>query len=356
MILQVLIAMVAGWLQRHQQQVSTYLLAENRVLKAQLGGRRLRLTDTDRRCLAALAYPLGRTRLQEVVAIATPDTVLRWYRRLIAEKFDGSIRRQQLGRPRVGEEIERLVVRMAEENPTWGYRRIQGALANLGHRIDKITVRNILRRHHLEPAPQRRKAGMSWQQFLKIHWNVLAATDFFTVEVATWHGLVTYYVLVVMELSTRSVHIAGITPHPTDAFMTQCARQLTDHVDGFLLDKRYLIHDRDTKFTQVFDAFLKGSGVDPLVLPSRSPNLNAHCERFVRSIKEEALDHMVMLGEQALSYAIHQYLAHYHTERNHQGLDNRLIAREGAVGGQTGPVVRRERLGGLLSYYHREAA
>jgi len=150
-------------------------------------------------------------------------------------------------------EVEQLVIRMAEENPSWGYRRIQGALANLGHPIDKITVRNILRRHHMEPAPQRRKAGMSWAQFLKMHWEVLAATDFFTVEVATWHGLVTYYVFVVMELATRRVHVAGITPHPTAAFMQQCARQLTDPFDGFLLGKRYLIHDRDTKFTQAFE-------------------------------------------------------------------------------------------------------
>jgi putative transposase len=253
MILHVLLAMLAGWIQRHQQQVITYLQAENRVLKAQLGGRRLRLTDADRRRLAALAHPLGRTRLQEITTIATPETLLRWYRRLIAQKFDGSACRQSLGRPRVAEEIEHLVVRMAEENPTWGYRRIQGALANLGHRIDTITVRNILHRHHLEPAPQRRKAGMSWQQFLKIHWDVLAATDFFTVEVATWHGLVTYDVLVVMELSTRRVPVAGISPHPTDAFMQQCARQLTDPVEGLLLDKRYLLHDRDKKFPHSID-------------------------------------------------------------------------------------------------------
>ena len=284
MILHMLIAMSAGWLQRHQQQVITYLLAENRVLKAQLGGRRLRLTDTDRRRLAALAHLLGRKRLTEVATIATPDTLLRWYKRLIAQKFDGSTRRTPLGRSPVAEEVEWLAVQMAEENPTWGYRRIQGALANLGHHLDKLTVRNILRRHHVEPTPQRRKAGMSWAQFLKMHWEVLAATDFFTVEVATWHGLVTYYVLVVMELATRRVQVAGIAPHPTAAFMQQCARQLTDPFDAFL------------------------------------------------------------------------YLAHYHTERNHQGLDNQLIAREGAVGGQTGPVVRRERLGGLLSYYHREAA
>jgi putative transposase len=356
MILHVLIAMVAGWLQRYQQHVIPYLIEENRVLIAQFGGRRLRLTDTERRRLVALAHPLGRQRLKEVATLATPDTLLRWYQRLIAQKCDGSTPRRQPGRPRGAAEVEQLVRRMAEEHRTWGYRRIQGALANLGYPIDKITGRNILRRHHMEPAPQRRKGGMSWAQFLKLHWEVLAATDFFTVEVATWQGLVTYDGLVVMELATRCMQVAGLTPHLTAAFMQQCALQLKDPWEGFLGGKRYLIHDRDMKFTHAFDAFLKDSGVDPIVLPPRSPTLHAYCEKFVRSIKEEALDHLVMLGEPALSYAIHQYLAHYHTERNHQGLDNHLIAREGAVGGQTGPVVRRERLGGLLSYSHREAA
>jgi transposase InsO family protein len=197
---------------------------------------------------------------------------------------------------------------------------------------------------------------MSWSQFCKLHWEVLAATDFFTVEVATWHGLVTYYVLVVMELSTRRVEIAGITPHPNAAFMQQCARQLTDHFDGFLLGTRYLIHNRDSKFTDAFDAMLQASGVEPVVLPPLSPNLNAHCERFVRSIKEEVLDRMIFLGEDSLRYAMHHYLTHYHQERNHQGLDNQLIAPESVVGGHMGAVRRRERLGGVLSYYYREAA
>ncbi len=318
MILHMLIAMVAGWVQRHQQQVITYLQEENHILKAQLGGRRLRLTDTERRRLATLAHPLGRQRLKELAAVATPDTLLRWYKRLIAQKYDGSRPRQTLGRPCVAAEIEQLVVRMAEENPSWGYRRIQGALANLGHHIDKITVRNILRRHHMDPAPQRRKAGMSWAQFLKLHWEVLAATDFFTVEVATWHGLVTYYV--------------------------------------FLVGKRYVIHDRDTKLTPAFDGLLKDSGVEPIVLPPRSPNLNAHCERFVRSIKEEALDRMLMLGERSLYSVIQQYLAHYHHEWNHQGLGNQLITPPSDLGSHSGRVRRRERLGGLLSYYYRDAA
>jgi putative transposase len=189
-----------------------------------------------------------------------------------------------------------------------------------------------------------------------LHWEILAATAFFTVEVATWHGLVTYDVLFVMELSTRRVQIAGITPHPTAAFMHQCSWQLTDTWDGFLLGKRYLIHDRDTKYTHAFDALLKESGVESILLPPRSLNLNAHCERFVRSIKEEALEQMVMLGERSLSYAIQQYLAHDHYERNHQGLGNQRIAPEPEGSRPGGAVVRRDRLGGLLRYYYRDAA
>jgi transposase InsO family protein len=152
------------------------------------------------------------------------------------------------------------------------------------------------------------------------------------------------------------VEIAGITPHPNAAFMQQCARQLTDHFDGFLLGKRYLIHDRDSKFINAFDTMLRASGVEPMVLPPQSPNLNAHCERFVRSIKEEVLDRMIFLGEDSLRYAMHHYLTHYHQERNHQGLENQLIAPEPVVGGPRGAVRRRERLGGVLSYSYREAA
>jgi putative transposase len=356
MILQVLIAMVAGWIQRHQQHVITYLIEENRTLKAKLGRQKWRLTDTERRRLAALAHPIDRKCLKEIATIATPETLQRWYKRLIAQKFDGSQHRQRLGRPRVPEEAEQLVVRMAEENRTWGYRRIQGALANLGHPIDKITVRNILRRHHMDPAPIRRKGGMSWSQFLKLPWEVLAATDFFTVEVATWRGLVTFSILFVMELKTRRVEVAGITPHPRAAYMRQCARQLTDDWDGFLLGKRYLLHDRDQQFTHAFDQLLRDRGVEPVVLPPRSPNLNAHCERFVGSITEEALHRMIVMGEASLRYVIRIYLLHDHAERNHQGLGHHLLTPEPHMGGHIGRVVRREPLGGVLSDYDREPA
>jgi hypothetical protein len=160
MILQVIIAMVAGWINRHQQHIITYLKEENRVLKSKLPNGRLRLTDTERRRLAKLAHLLSRKQLRDTVTITTPAMLMRWYNQLIASKFDGNKKRNGPGRPHVDDEIEQLVVRMAEDNPTWGYRRIQGALTNLGHTIDKITVRNILRRHHIDPAPTRRQAGM----------------------------------------------------------------------------------------------------------------------------------------------------------------------------------------------------
>jgi hypothetical protein len=183
MMLPVLIAMIAGWINRHQQQVIAYLLEGNRTLHAKFGGRRIRFTDAKRRRLAALAFPLGRKRLKSMATRATPDTLMRWYKRLIAQKFDGSQKRNQLGRPRISDEIEALVLQMANDNAIWDYRRIPGALANLGHHVAKITVRHILRRHHIAPAPKRRQGGMSWSQFLKMHGEVLAATDFFTAEV-----------------------------------------------------------------------------------------------------------------------------------------------------------------------------
>ena len=227
MILQVLIAMIASWINRHQQHVITYLKAENQVLKAKLPQQRLRLTDTERRRLAALAHPLGRKQLKDTAIYRHPQYPHALVSTADCQQVDGSRRRKAQGDCASMRRCEQHAVRMAGENPTWGYRRIQGALAHIGHHIDKITVRNILRRHHIDPTPKRRQGGMRWSQFLKLRWEVLAATDFFTVEVATWHGLVTYYVLVVMGLGTRRWRLPGSRLTPTPAFMQQCARQLT---------------------------------------------------------------------------------------------------------------------------------
>jgi putative transposase len=259
------------------------------------------------------------------------------------------------GRPRVAQEITDLVLRMARENVSWGYDRIQGALTNIGHIIAPNTVKNILKRHGIEPAPEREKRT-SWTTFLKSHWDVMAATDFFTVEVWTARGLVTYYVLFVMRLKTRCVHIAGVTTAPNGAYMKQLARNLTDVSDGFLLNSRYLIMDRDTKYTKDFRDNLDREGVKPVRCPVRAPNCNAFAEGFVRSIKEECLDRLILFGEASLRTALREYVAHYHTERNHQGLGNELLESPAMVIPSDVPIQRRERLGGMLNFYHREAA
>ena len=285
--------------------------------------------------------------------LVTPDTLLAWHRKLIAKKW--TYARKRPGRPRITQEITDLVVRMARENDSWGYDRIQGALANLGHIIAPNTVKNILNRHGIDPAPERGKRT-SWKTFLKMHWDVMAATDFFTVEVWTPRRLVTYYVLFVIHLSTRSVQFAGATPAPNGAFMKQVARNLTDVSDGFLLNKAFLIMDRDTKYTQDFRDYLEREGVKPVRCPVRAPNCNAFAERFVRSIKEECLDRMILFGEASLRRALREYIAHFHSERNHQGLGNRLLEPLAMVSSTNGPIHCRERLGGMLNFYYREAA
>jgi transposase InsO family protein len=352
--LQFLLLTFAGWVNRRQQKVIAYLMEENRVLKQQLGGRRLRLTDSQRRRLAAKGKLLGRKLLRKFAGIVTPDTILRWYRQLVAQKYDSSSRRTA-GRPRTAQDLAELVITMANDNVTWGYTRIRGALRNLGHELARSTIKRILNEAGIVPASER-GGKTPWKTFLKSHGEALAATDFFTVEVLTLLGLVRYHVLFVIELSTRKIEIAGITRNPTGAWMMQVGRNLTDEVDGFLRDKRYLILDNDPLFTDGFEKLLGDSGVKFVKLPAKSPNLNAYAERFVLSIKSECLNRMVILGEKHLRAAVLDFTAHYHEERNHQGLGNELIAPAAEDLTGTGPVKCRERQGGVLKFYYRNAA
>ena len=349
----VLIA-VAGWMNQRQLQIIDYLREENRVLREQLGGRRMRLNDDQRRRLASRAKGLGRRLLSEVATIVTPETLLAWHRKLIAQKYDGSDKRGP-GRPRTVGEIEVLVVRMTQENRDWGYRRIQGALSNLGYEIARSTIAEMLKRHGIEPAPERRRKT-TWKEFLTRHWELIVAADFFTVEVWTRRGLQRFIVLFFIELSTRKVEIAGIATAANGLWMSQMGRNLTDPVDGILSGKRYLIQDRDPLFTAEFLRMLADLGVKSVKLPPRSPNLNAHAERFVRSIKESCLARMIFFGEDALRRGIREFVLHYHRERNHQGLGNRLILPDECQAGPHGAVLRRERLGGMLNYYYRAEA
>jgi transposase InsO family protein len=196
----------------------------------------------------------------------------------------------------------------------------------------------------------------TWREFLKTHWDVLAAADFFSVDVWTGSGLTRFAVLFIIELSTRRVEIAGITSQPDHVWMSQVSRNLTDASDGFLTGKRFLIHDRDPLFTVAFRETLAAADVTVVRLPPRSPNLNAYAERFVRTIKESCLDRMILIGEGSLRHAVREFMEHYHHERNHQGLSNRLILPLAAQTKGDGRIASRERLGGLLKYYHRSAA
>lgn len=345
---------IAGWMNQQQQQAIDYLREENRVLREQLGVRRLRFTDDQRRRLAARAKGLGRRALAQIATIVTPETLLAWHRKLIARKYDGSSSRGP-GRRRTRSEIELLVVRMAVENRCWGYTRLIGALSNLGYNLARGTVANILKRNGIEPAPERNRKT-TWKEFLAQHWEMMVAADFFTIEVWTAKGLRRFIVLFFIELSSRRMEIGGISAAANGLWMSQIARNLTDSVDGLLEGKRYLIHDRDTLFTDEFLRTLKYVGVEPVKLPPRSPNLNAHAERFVRTIKECCLERLILFGESSLRTAVQNFITHYHSERNHQGLGNRLLAPDPTHVGSTGLLRCRERLGGMLKYYYRAAA
>ncbi len=300
-----------------------YLAAENRILRGQIKGRLL-LSEGEKATLAEIAHRLGRMALEDVAATARPDTILGWYRKFIANKFDGSKFRRSVGRPKVDQETERLVLQMARENPSWGYDRIVGALANLGHRLSDQTVGNVLRRHGISPVPKR-KQSVSWKSFIRSHRDVLVGMDFFTTEVLTLKGLTTYYVLFFIHLETRRVNLAGFTPHPDQEWMEQQARNMTMEEWGCLRGCRYLLHDRDAKFCQSFRELIKTGSVNPLRLPARSPNLNSYAERWVRSVKEECLSRLILFGESSLRRALQQHIVHYHEERNHQGKGNRIL-------------------------------
>src|SRR5215510_1964632 len=263
-----------GWVNRHQQAVIDYLLEENRVLRA-VNGSRPRLTDDQRRRLAVKGHVLGRRHLAAIAGIVTPDTILRWYRRLVATKYNGSKTRRP-GRPTTKPDIAALVVRMANENPTWGYTRIRGGLKHLGHDVGRNTIKAILKDHGVEPAPERR-TKMPWKTFLAAHWDGLAAADFFTVEVLTVAGLIRYVVLFVIKFKTRTVEIARITSQPDENWMRQVARNLTDADDGFLRGMEHLILDRDPLYTAAFRDPLRDSGVKPLRLPARSSTVTRAC-------------------------------------------------------------------------------
>ena len=343
----------AGWVNREQLKINNNLHDENRTLRRLIKKQRIRLSLEDCRRLGVKGRAIGCKRLEEVATIGRADTILGWFRELVAQQWTFS--RKRKGRARTRADLRELIVRMAKENLSWGYTRLQGALKKLGITISRGTVANVLKEHGVEGAPER-VSRTPWKTFLKAHWEVLAAADFLTTEVWGLRGLVTYYHLFVIELSSRRVQIAGIPPHPDRVFMAQAARTLTDGEDGFLAGKKSLLRDRDKNYTEQFDAILSNAGIEVKPLPVPSANLNAYAERFVLTLKSECLNRLVFFGEASLRRAVSEFTAHYHEERNHQSLNNEVMVPKHHVGVAQGIIVRKERLGGMLNYYYRLAA
>jgi putative transposase len=335
-------------LARHVQ----YLKEENRILRDKLP-KRLPLTDQERRRLVKFGKPLG-SAIKELITIVTPRTFARW----LATETGVKPKPKKAGRPRTAEEIRELILKLARETG-WGYSRLHGELKKLGIRsVSRGTIVNILREHGIEPAPNRGPG--TWDEFLKRHAKTLYACDFFTKKVVTMRGIVEMYLLVFIHIGSRKIWVSRATEHPDGQWVAQQARNVCMHFQDQDEPPKYLIRDRDTKFTQQFDQIIKAEGVKPVKLPPKSPNLNAHCERVVQTLQHEALDHFVVFGEDHLNHIVSEFVRYYHKFRPHQGLDNVPL---------TGPappeesdladpdeVVRHEWLGGLLKHYERRAA
>ncbi len=319
-----------------------------RVLERQLD--RPRWEIPDRLLLAALSQRLPRPDWR--VFLVTPETLLRWHRELAHRKWAlFARRRKRFGRPRMPDELKELVLRLARENARWGYRRIQGELGKLGWRCSPGTVRLILQRAGLGPAPQRSR--VSWRQFLRQHAEQLLATDFFTVETAWLERL---HVLFFLEIGSRRVHYAGCTRHPTTAWVVQQARNLAWKLQEEGRGLKFLLRDRDAKFPAAFDVVFRSEGLQIIRLPYRAPRANAFAERWVGAVRREALDQLLILGRGHLDHVLREFVDHYQRARSHQGLGQRIPGEPlQAEIERTGRVVRRDRLGGLIHEYSRAA-
>lgn len=311
------------------------------VLRRQTG--RPQLRPSDRLFLAAASRLLPRSRWRSFVV--TPATLLRWHRRLVARRWTYSSR---MGRPPIGGELRELVLRLARENPRWGYQRIAGELNGLGLKVSATTVRKILREDGIGPAGER--SALSWRTFLRQQAQSMLAVDFFTVETISLRRL---YVLFFIELGSRRVHLAGCTANPTGAWVTQQARQFAWLPQAQPLRFRFLIRDRDSKFTRDFDAIFGSEGIRVIKTPVRAPTANAIAERFVGTVRRECLDWLLIMNRRQLEHVLRVYVDHYNAHRPHRSLKlvpPAAVGRTASVA-HSGDLNRDDRLGGLIHEY-----
>jgi putative transposase len=309
---------------------------------------RPKLEPADRALLAAISRVLPRSRWS--CFLVKPETLLRWHRRLVTGVW--TYPHDQTGRPPLDREVLQLIIRLARENPRWGYQRIKGELQHLGIRVSATTIRTMLRRHGLDPAP--RRAATNWRAFLRQQATGIVACDFFTVDTVWLRRL---YVLFFIELGTRRVHVAGVTANPAGAWVTQQARNLLMPAQGRC--PRFLLRDRDAKFTRAFDEVFRSEGADVLITPVQAPNANAYAERWIRTVRAECLDWLLIVGRGHLEQVLRIYVEHYNSHRPHRALQlESPDAPSGPVVTSDNPrrVLRRDRLSGLLHEYHRQAA
>ena len=357
-IFSILLDLIAvAWRSEHEKDLEILLLRQQLRILQRKHPHPPRLSRWEKLGLAVLAARLltlssnARSRLAQAVLLFKQDTLLKWHRELVRRKWTCS-RRRTTGRPPIAPELETLLLRLAHENPRWGYSKLHGELLKLGCVIGRSTVRDVLKRRRVPPAPQRSRRGSNWRTFLGHYQDQLLACDFFTVE-TVW--LKTIYVLFFLELGTRRVHLAGCTTHPTSAWVTQQARQMSWTLEEAALPIRFLIHDRDAKFPASFDHVFATDDVTIIRTPFRSPKANAFAERWIRSVREECLDHVLILNERHLHRVLKEYVTYFNHARPHQGIEQQIPAGDKCCSGD-GPVRCRDILGGIMHDYYRAAA
>jgi putative transposase len=320
---------------------------EVRVLRRRT--KRVAWRHGDRLIFAALSRCLPRP--EWPVFPVRPETLLGWHRALVRRRWAAFGRRRGPGRPPLPKPVVELVVRLARENPRWGYQRIRGELLKLGHAVSATAVRSVLRRHRVPPAP--RRAGLAWPAFLRAHARGLLACDFLAVDTIR---LQTLYALFFVEVQTRRVFVAGCTAHPTGAWVTQQARNVCWQLEQVGARPTHLLRDRDAKFEPAFDAVFAAQGVRVVRTPVRAPRANAFAERWVRTVREDCLDWLLVLGERHLQQVLAEYGRHYNRARPHRSLELHTPLPRGQPSGPAEEVVRRDCLGGLIHEYEQVAA